>query len=58
MAADFVRVLMNIGLVGLFVFAAIALAWFLWHVFGRKYWRAWHIRRIRENRELRDVMRR
>ncbi len=56
--ADAARVLMNVGLVGLFLLAALALAWFLWHVFLRKYWRAFHIRRLRQNRELRDVMRR
>jgi hypothetical protein len=56
--ADLIRVLMNLGLVGLFVFAGIVLLWFGWHVFLRKYWRAWHIARIRETRELREAMRR
>ena len=29
--------------------------WFIWHVFIYKYWRANHIRQIKERRELRDA---
>jgi hypothetical protein len=29
--------------------------WFIWHVFLYKYWRANHIRRLRDRRELRDA---
>ncbi len=49
---------MNFVAVGLLLSAAATLLWFVWHVFGRKYYRAWHIARIRERRELDDVIRR
>jgi hypothetical protein len=29
--------------------------WFIWHLFVYKYWRANHIRQMKERRELRDA---
>ena len=37
------------------IFAVAVIARFVWRVFLYKYWRANHIRQIRERRELRDA---
>jgi len=54
--AEWLEVLADFGAFGLLLFAAVTLAWFVWHVFGRKYYRAWHIARIRERREMRELL--
>lgn len=35
---------------------AVTLIWFLFRVWGKTYYRAWHIQRIRNNREMRRVL--
>ena len=40
----------------LFLGVAAALLWFVWRVIVRRLYRAWHIRRIAEKRELRELL--
>lgn len=40
----------------LFLGVAATLLWFVWRVVLRRLYRVWHIRRIGEKRELRELM--
>ena len=40
----------------LFLGVAGALLWFVWRVVVRRLYRVWHIRRIAERRELRELL--
>lgn len=43
-------------LVVLLLVPALTLMWFVFTVWGRAYYRAWHIQRIRNSREMRRVV--
>jgi hypothetical protein len=43
-------------LVILLLVPALTLVWFVFTVWGRAYYRAWHIQRIRNSREMRRVV--
>ncbi len=40
----------------LFLGVAAALLWFVWRLVVRRLYRVWHIRRIAEKRELRELL--
>jgi hypothetical protein len=44
------------SLVILLLVPAVTLVWFVFTVWGKAYYRAWHIQRIRNNREMRRVV--
>ncbi len=40
----------------LFLGVATALLWFVWRLVVRRLYRVWHIRRIAEKREMRELL--